>query len=503
MLFVAAGGYWLYQYWQKTAGTSKMAEGEVLAKKYCASCHIFSEAVLLDKKTWRQGVLPNMGLRLGLRTPGQDPYADMEPEEAALVKMVNLYPEKPQITPDEWLRIVEYYEALAPEVPGQQPPHPAIADSMAGWEAQSVFIGEKQTPGVTMVLYDAATGQLYVGDTQNQLYILNSNMTRSSNWFMPSPPVDMDFPKGQAPRLMCIGSLAPTQKRNGNFFSFDPENRFPASAFRFDSVHRPVSFATADLNGDGKEDGIVCCFGNHTGKISWYNNFDPTREHMLLEQPGARRAQVADITGDGLPDIVALMAQGREELVLFENVGNGEFKLRILQQFPSVYGVSDFELADINSDGRPDILVTNGDNWDLSPIKKFYHGLRIYENKGDGKFEEAWFYPSYGATRARAADFDKDGDLDIALVSFSDDLAKTEHGLVLLTNDGSYRFRAASHPGAANGKWITIEVADLDRDGDQDIVLGSFLYNIREMGALASRGVEQFPHLVVLWNGGK
>jgi mono/diheme cytochrome c family protein len=42
------------------------SEGEALAKKNCASCHKFPDPSLLDKKTWKEGVLPEMSLRLGL-----------------------------------------------------------------------------------------------------------------------------------------------------------------------------------------------------------------------------------------------------------------------------------------------------------------------------------------------------------------------------------------------------------------------------------------------------
>ena len=61
-------------------------------------------------------------------------------------------------------------------------------------------------------------------------------------------------------------------------------------------------------------------------------------------------------------------------------------------------------MADFNRDGLPDILVTNGDNGEYpSPLKK-YHGIRIYLNKGNWRFEEAFFYPLNGAFKAVARD---------------------------------------------------------------------------------------------------
>ena len=61
-------------------------QGETLAKQYCASCHLFPEPQLLDKKTWQDGVLPNMAMRLGIRMPGQDPFAGMDTAEIHLVR---------------------------------------------------------------------------------------------------------------------------------------------------------------------------------------------------------------------------------------------------------------------------------------------------------------------------------------------------------------------------------------------------------------------------------
>jgi len=476
--------------------------GEALAKQYCASCHLYPEPKLLDKKTWRDGVLPNMAMRLGIRTPGQDPFEGMDTTDARLVHTLNVYPEQPLIPQTDWEQIVNYYTSQAPDEPLPQQAVPPIQSGLSQFRAQPVYIGENQLPYTSLLKFDKRQGKLYVGDGYNKLYIFNKDLSLASNWFMPSPPVDIDF-SGRMPRLLCIGSIAPTQKRTGNFFTFDPSENPATVPIRFDTLARPVSVVTGDLNRDKQDDVLICSFGNYTGRLSWFESFDQHKEHVLLDQPGARRAEIVDMNNDGLPDVVALMTQAREELVLFLNKGNGQFEPKILQQFPSVYGVSYFELADFNKDGHPDILVTNGDNWDLSPIKKYYHGIRILMNDGQNNFKETYFYPYYGAEKAVARDFDLDGDLDIAAIGFSDDLSKTEHGFLLLKNDGKMNFTAYSSPDAANGKWITLEAADLDNDGDDDIIIGSFIYKLGEMSKIVGKGVDKFPNFVVFWNNRK
>ncbi|MFT4156155.1 FG-GAP repeat domain-containing protein [Parafilimonas sp.] len=500
ILVLALAAWLIMRNFSPQENATAAGHGEALAKQYCAGCHLFPDPQLLDKKTWQNGVLPNMAMRLGLRMPGKDPYEGIDTTEARMMRSLNVYPEKPLISRADWQQITDYYTAQAPEEPLAQPPVAPIRSGLPQFQAQPVYIGENQLPNTSLLKYNSRQGKLYVGDGSKALYIFNKDLSLASNWFMPSPPVDVDFSGNGLPRLLCIGSIAPTQQRTGNFFTFDPSGNPAATAIRFDSLARPVSVASGDLDGDKKPDVLICSFGNYTGRLSWFESYDQRKEHVLLEQPGARRAEIVDMNKDGLPDIVALMAQAREELVLFVNKGKGQFEQKILYQFPSVYGVSYFELADFNKDGHPDILVTNGDNWDLSPIKKYYHGIRILMNDGQNNFKESFFYPSYGAEKAVARDFDLDGDPDIAAISFSNDLNKTEDGFLLLKNDGNMHFSAFSSPDAANGKWLTMEVADIDKDGDDDIVIGSFIYNISEMTKLVGRNVDRFPNFVVFWN---
>ena len=74
--------------------TSTPRSGEELAKAYCGTCHLFPEPSLLDKITWKDRVLPDMGWRLGIRKDDDDPYAEMEKDEAQLVRALNIFPDK-------------------------------------------------------------------------------------------------------------------------------------------------------------------------------------------------------------------------------------------------------------------------------------------------------------------------------------------------------------------------------------------------------------------------
>ncbi|MBO9615991.1 MAG: VCBS repeat-containing protein [Dyadobacter sp.] len=472
-------------------------QGRKLAMDYCQRCHLFPDPSLLDKKTWVTSVLPNMGLRLGIRPNGQDPYADLIPEEKHVMQALNVYPEAQLISEGEWKEIVAYYRSMAPAVPLPQEKTLPVEDSLRLFHVSDLTVGDKEVPKTSMLKYDPASSLLYIGDDQNALYVFGKTGLKDT-WWIDSAPTDIDFPQNAPPRLLSIGVFKPSDQRTGRLMSLSKTT--DPSLVNVQNLPRPVQFATGDLNMDGKDDALICGFGNHSGKLFWLDNFQQDKEHILKELPGARKAEIRDLNGDKKPDIIALLAQAWEQVTVFYNLGNGKFKEKTVLQFPPSYGMSYMEMVDFNKDGFQDIVLTNGDNWDLSPIDKNYHGVRLYLNDGKDNFKLAWFFPLYGASKAVARDFDLDGDIDIAATAFYSDLANPAHSFIYLSNEGKMNFKAFSTPMAAAGKWLTMEAADFDQDGDTDIVLGSYFHTIGEMTKLISRGQLSFPQLLVLTN---
>lgn len=471
-----------------------IAKGKKLALIHCQRCHLFTEPALLDKKTWVSSVLPNMGLRLGIKSKDPQNAASLNPEDAKTLQEWNIYPDQPLLSLKDWNLIVKYFEHEAPS----QLPLPATnaPQQLSSFLGQYVSFGDHQFPQTTMIKYDARSGHFFIGDAQNDLYLMNTRFQLVNQSQIKSPAVDMDFPHNKAPRLLSIGSIVPSDQKQGELLSLDGD----PNGLKLGPLARPVQFAAGDLNGDAKEDLVVCSFGNHRGQLAWYDQGDPAKEHILSVLPGTRQVEIRDMNGDQKNDLIVLRAQAYEAVSIYYNQGQGRFEEKVVLQFPPVYGLSYLETADFNQDGFLDLLVTNGDNWDLSAILKPYHGIRIFLNDGKNQFTEKFFYPLYGTSKALARDFDLDGDLDIAAIAFYTNLEQPEHGFVYLNNEGSLNFTATATPDAAAGKWLCMEAGDFDRDGDQDIILGSYFHTAAELAQLAVHSVSSFPQLLVLYN---
>jgi hypothetical protein len=138
-----------------------------------------------------------------------------------------------------------------------------------------------------------------------------------------------------------------------------------------------------------------------------------------------------------------------------------------------VYGSSYFDITDFNQDGHWDIIYTNGDNADYSQVLKPYHGVRVFLNDGTDHFTESWFHNLYGCSMAVARDFDKDGDVDIAAISFFPDFKKhPERSFVYFeNNEGKMEPYTTTLAGA--GRWLLMETVDIDGDHYTDIVLAA------------------------------
>ncbi|MCB0521049.1 MAG: VCBS repeat-containing protein [Saprospiraceae bacterium] len=451
-------------------------DGEALAKANCTPCHAYPSPELLDRATWQKYILPRMGVLSGVLPMDSAGTAFIEPAAlATALQNPNVMRKETPLSRTEWAAICDFYLKNAP--PRLEPSNVDIEQQLPLFEAKfpDHFLSPPSSVMVTM-----EKGSLFLGDVHSgRLYHFDEKLELESMAPVPGGAVCLNhIPEGDI--VTSLGSFSPTDRPTGQVF-FLPKAPGSQPVMLLDSLRRPVHTEVADLDGDGRFDLVTCEFAKWTGCLSWWKNDGKGRfeKHVLRNMPGAIRSYARDLNGDGLTDLIALFGQGDEGIFAFYNKGDGVFSEEHLLRFPPSYGSSFFTLFDYNGDGHDDIIYTCGDNADFPPIAKPYHGIRIYQNDGNQHFEEVFFYHLQGAYGAIPADFDLDGDLDIAAISFFPDFEnRPEAGFVFLENDGHNTFSARTFPAVGKGRWIVMDAGDLDADGDLDLVLGSLAFEV-------------------------
>ena len=479
-----------------------IAKGKELAAKYCQSCHQLPDPSMLDSKSWEQGVMPNMGPYLGIFNDEIRQYPSYR-NDRFLPR--SFYPSKPLMSLLEWKYIKDYYTAVSPDsLPGQSRKI-KIALNLPGFEIKQPA-KNNENPAVTFIKIDTVSRShrlLLYDITQKTILSLDTNLNVNDSLHFNTPVVAAAVHKNSV--AFCnIGEMNPNNGRFGKLQlvnSTENLRRQTGTVLLADSLARPVSFEAADLNGDGREDYLICEFGHLTGELAWFENAGDSlfKKHVLRNIPGAIATVINDYNHDGRPDIWALFAQADEGIFLFTNKGNGQFESKKILSFPPMQGSTYFELDDFNKDGYPDILYSCGDNADFSPVLKAYHGVYIFLNNGSNVFTQKYFFPQHGCFKAMARDFDNDGDLDIAAISFfADYINQPEEGFVYLENGGDFNFDPFSFSQVNAGRWLTMDVGDFNGDNKPDIVLGNF--SIGPVPRVMTNSWKQGPAFILLEN---
>ncbi|MDN5216107.1 VCBS repeat-containing protein [Fulvivirgaceae bacterium BMA12] len=456
---------------------SPPATPESLAKTYCGSCHQYPEPSLLDHATWKKYVLPRMGYMYGIY-----PHDSVRKElvglgkDAEIIEEAGVFPRQQRLADSTWKSIVDYYLSHAPD----SLPQPATKKISMDLELFEVVETPYRLspPGTTCVAF--GDDGLYLGDAHTQkIYHFDSRLQLQQAARTKEGAVWINNKK-ESLLITVMGSFSPTDEPSG-FLMELPKNKEKKAGKIISGLRRPVHTALGDLNGDDLEDMVICEFAKWTGRLTWWEQTPAGKYkmHLLSGRPGAIKAYIKDLNQDGLPDVIALFGQGDEGIFAYYNQGNGNFTEETMIRFPPSYGSSYFNWVDFNGDGLEDIIYTAGDNADYLPLMKPYHGIRIYENDGSNRFSESFFFHQNGAYNAIPFDFDQDGDIDIASISFFPDYEKTpEESFVYLENDGHGNFKAATFKHASRGRWIVMDHADWDGDGDEDLVLGALAFEV-------------------------
>ena len=160
----------------------------------------------------------------------------------------------------------------------------------------------------------------------------------------------------------------------------------------------------ADFNRDGIPDVAVTNYDS--GDVSVLlgrgdGTFEPQRRFDATTAPVG--LAVGDFNGDGIPDLAAIDSHGNADSTVAILLGRGDGTFQPEQTFPALtgggYPLSTVTVADLNHDGKDDLVVSGSNDARVS----------VFLGNGDGTFRHAGRFLG-GRLAAGAAVLDLNGD---------------------------------------------------------------------------------------------
>ena len=445
-------------------------EGAQLAQQYCSGCHAFPKAEILPRNYWGK-VLPIMGFFLGA---GKEKFkfADyLNPVAKERLSKSGLFPESPVLSTEEWIAINKYYLYNSPlELSVKKTPR--FDMKLKQFTAESLP-WKSAHEGLSYLHFNNDRYELGFYSERESYYVkLDASGKELQKTKIASPLADVSK-KNDGELLLLMGELNNIDEPSGSIvLQTDSLQQLIAP------LERPINFEVEDFDQDGVDDILAAEFGKFLGGINIYTQKDTIRKLNIHSGSGAVKTMIKDVNKDGLTDFYVLVAQADESVYLFLNKGNLKFEKKRLLRLPAHYGTTHFEILDFDGDGDDDVLCSSGDSGDYGIVLKPFHGVRLFENLGDNQYEQVWFHAQQGAYGTASADYDQDGDIDIASIGyFATYLNRDRERFIYFENQGNekekWRFEPHGFKGKANDCWILITNADVDQDGDLDIILGA------------------------------
>jgi hypothetical protein len=246
----------------------------------------------------------------------------------------------------------------------------------------------------------------------------------------------------------------------------------------------PGFIAIADVNHDGKPDLLVA--NEDDGTISVLlgdgeGHFRPAPGSSFPCNPKPNDIAVADMTGNGNLDLVIANHQTPYITILLGD-GKGSFRPAphspfATQSYPHPHGVA---VGDFMGDGKPAVVTDSWGNGEILLIASDGKGNLILPGKlfpTDGRYTDQG---------VRAADFNKDGHLDVVTSGHSaggsektTSMGGNAVGLMLGDGKGGFR-RAPGSPFVAGENAFAFTIDDINGDGNPDVATIPYERDLRD-----------------------
>ena len=263
----------------------------------------------------------------------------------------------------------------------------------------------------------------------------------------------------------------------------------------------PRSVAVGDVNDDGKPDIVVATASCGIGVLLGNGNgtFQPPLTYGSTVC-SASSLVLGDVSGDGKLDLV--VAEYRKIAVLLGN-GDGTFQPAVIYGWGggdgTSWGPNSLAVADLNHDGKLDLLVASGN----FPWPSGHGTVGVLLGNEDGTFQPAVNYDTGNLYAFSLAVGDVNGDdkTDLVVANFhSDDV-----GVLLGNGDGT--FRPAVTYGAGGHLPFAVAVADVNGDGPPDLLVSNICTvgctGHNTLDVLLGNGTGSFQPAVAYGSGGQ
>lgn len=224
--------------------------------------------------------------------------------------------------------------------------------------------------------------------------------------------------------------------------------------------------SVADVNGDGNPD-ILLAGADSTGTPTaalYLGNGDGSFSPAQVDLTGVfvkSSTSIGDVSGDGHPDLFITGEDERNAPVQNLHLGDGTGSFTEANAVLEGGERGSSSIFDFNGDGQPDLLITGRSG-------SYFLESRVYRGNGDGTFSAAeTTLPGVEAGSHSVADVNGDGTLDLLLMGADADGARVG-GLYLGTDDGTFtEADAGLTPVALSSTSIT----DVNEDGHKDLLV--------------------------------